>query len=226
MTFRTDVTVDWAVSPRIIKVATPSTEITCQDIVDTCRQLEAELIALDDDYLIHDKTGGKIEVGTMTTIIVLVLNNAKIKFAARLGPTWVNCYITEGTIGAVDALGAMMDPREPSAFVNTDISQATTGAIITTGGSALTPEEHNQLMATSLDTTVQQIREGNMRRRYYKAVAPDPIRHVAVGKLDRVVIDHKLDADPDWSAPELTQTLWAWYETLGDDTPRLVGEDG
>ena len=39
MTIRTDLTIDWASSPRIATVLSPSTEITMQDLVDTCRIL-------------------------------------------------------------------------------------------------------------------------------------------------------------------------------------------
>ena len=53
MTARTDLTVDWWSSPRIITVLSPSTEITMQDLVDTCRVLEEDTNALDDDHLIN-----------------------------------------------------------------------------------------------------------------------------------------------------------------------------
>ena len=52
MTIRTDLTIDWEVSPRIITVASPSTEATVQDIYDTCMSLEAESGAIEDPHII------------------------------------------------------------------------------------------------------------------------------------------------------------------------------
>lgn len=207
MAFRNDISVDWAVSPRIIEVAAPSTEVLVQDLVDTCRTLESELGALDDDFLIYAE--GKTTCGSIIVGITLLLNNAKIKFEARPPGAWVVCRVTGGNIWALDAAGNSMDPREPSAYTNTDIELSTSAALVAGG-----------------DTTVQQVREGNMRRTYVAATVPDLVRKVAVGKLDHVVVEYKDDADPDWTVPKLTQTLYAWYATLGDDTPYLIGEDG
>ena len=53
MAFRSDVSVNWAVSPRIITVASPSTIISLQDLVDTLRTLEEQLDNLDDPFLIN-----------------------------------------------------------------------------------------------------------------------------------------------------------------------------
>jgi hypothetical protein len=119
--------VDWAVSPRIIEVAAPSVTISIQDLWDTCRQLEAELVALDDEVLIHESSGGKISAGAYTVVITLVLNNAKLKFEARGSPAV--CTVTEGIFGAVDDVGDPIDPREFSTNTNVDISQAVSGSI-------------------------------------------------------------------------------------------------
>ena len=40
MVFRSDITVSWIHSPRLIFVAAPSTEVSIQDLVDTLRFLE------------------------------------------------------------------------------------------------------------------------------------------------------------------------------------------
>lgn len=127
MAFRSDVSVDWAVSPRIIEVASPSDSIIIQDLWDTLRVLEAETSALDDDFLIHESSGGKISAGTYTVVITLVLNNAKLKFEARGSPTV--CTVLEGIFGAVDDIGDSMDPRTFSTNTNVDISQAVSGSI-------------------------------------------------------------------------------------------------
>ena len=43
MSIRSDIWVNWSASPRIIWVTAPSVVLTIQDLVDTCRSLEAEL---------------------------------------------------------------------------------------------------------------------------------------------------------------------------------------
>lgn len=82
MTFRSDVHVHWAKSPRIVHLLAPATSITVQDIVDTLRQLEAELGAIDDDSIIEatgkDDIGGGRFVGVTAT-----LKNAKLFFGDR-----------------------------------------------------------------------------------------------------------------------------------------------
>lgn len=85
MTIRTDVTVDWELSPRIIRVAAPSTGITIQDLVDTCRYHEEMLINLDDSHLI-DAAGKDFLGGTTYVGITATLQNAKVTFEARKTP--------------------------------------------------------------------------------------------------------------------------------------------
>ena len=43
MAFRTDISIDWTTSPRIITLAAPSTEITIQELYDTLRDLEGRI---------------------------------------------------------------------------------------------------------------------------------------------------------------------------------------
>lgn len=131
MTVREDVSVDWAVSPRIIEVADPSTSISIQDLVDTCRVLESELDALDNDFLIY--ATGKDKCGDITVGITLIFNNAKIKFEDRSPTDWVVCVVDGGNIGALDSNGDPMDPREPAAYVNCDISQSSSPTIAGVG---------------------------------------------------------------------------------------------
>ena len=90
MTARTDLTVDWYASPRIITVLSPSTEITIQDLVDTCRVLEEEYVAMDDDHLVDaggkENLGGGVKVGITAT-----LRNALVAFETRTGPSFHVC---------------------------------------------------------------------------------------------------------------------------------------
>ena len=133
------------------------------------------------------------------------------------------------------------------------------------GGSGLTTEEHNQLMATALEATVDTVktdteaiiadvadvktdtgdilsalstiqstmaalsasvlslRNGNEQRTLYLADTQDDARKVAVGAIDREVIEVKADDAADWSAPVSTKTRYFWYRNLTDTEAFAVG---
>lgn len=119
MTVRGDITVDWVSSPRIIWVAAPSVEITIQDLVDTCRTLEATDEGIDEPHLI-DAAGKEFLGGTTYVGLTATLQNAVLAFEARLGPSWILCSIIGGNLVAVDADGNNIDPRYPTAYVSVD----------------------------------------------------------------------------------------------------------
>jgi len=119
MAIRTDVTVDWESSPRVITVAAPSVEITIQDLVDTCRYYEELLVNIDDPHLI-EAAGKEFLGGTTYVGITATLQNAVLAFEARGGPTWILCTISGGNIVAVDADGNDLDPRLPTAYTSVD----------------------------------------------------------------------------------------------------------
>lgn len=119
MTIRTDVTIDWRSSPRLITVAAPSTEITIQDIVDTCRAFEDSLVGDLYPYLI-DAAGKEFLGGTTYVGVTATLQNCTLAFEARSGPDWVLCTIAGGNLVAVDVDGLVIDPRSPTAFVTVD----------------------------------------------------------------------------------------------------------
>jgi hypothetical protein len=116
MTVRNDLSVDWDVSPRIITVASPSTEITIQDLHDTLRDIEDRPDDLTYDYLVDsagkEPLGGGVYVG-----ITMTLNNAKLAFEARPGPTFVQCNVSGGNLVAFDDVGGEIDPIQTTAYV-------------------------------------------------------------------------------------------------------------
>ena len=126
MAIRNDIEVNWNVSPRIILIKAPSTEITMQDLVDTARYLEALFNNMDDPHLVDasgkENLGGGVLVG-----ITVKLNNARIKFEDRTGPSWVRCDITGGNLVAVDVNDISIDAVESSSYVTvTRTSSAST----------------------------------------------------------------------------------------------------
>lgn len=119
MTIRTDLTVDWQSSPRVIEIAAPSTEITIQDLHDTCKHFEDSVDNVSYEYLI-DSAGKEFLGGTTYVGITATLNNAVLQFEARSGPSWILCIISGGNLVAVDDLGAIIDPRAPTAYTTID----------------------------------------------------------------------------------------------------------
>ena len=99
MSFRSDITVDWAQSPRIIRVAAPSTEVVIQDLHDTLRRKEAQpWEGLPFPKIID--TFGKQELGGGVLVgLTAVLYNARLSFESR------RTSIETGTITTPDANG-------------------------------------------------------------------------------------------------------------------------
>jgi hypothetical protein len=128
MAIRYDVTIDWVSSPRLLTVDATSVEISVQEIVDTCRYLEDTTPGENYEYLI-DAAGKEPLGGTTSVGITATLNNCQIAFEARPGPNWVLCTISGGNIVAIDALGAELDPRAPTAFVTVDRAASSSATI-------------------------------------------------------------------------------------------------
>jgi len=115
MAVRTDITVDWASSPRLITVLAPSTEVTIQDLVDTCRALEDDLQNLTYGSIISaagkEQLGGGVTVGITATLL-----NAVLAFQARTGPSYTQCSVSGGNLVAVDSLDAIISAISPTSF--------------------------------------------------------------------------------------------------------------
>ncbi len=107
MAVRTDITVDYKVSPRIITIAVPSTSITIEDLYDTLRTIEDDVDNLDDAFLIsaggREQLGGGIRVGVTAT-----LNNARLAFQARRIPLSTGTVTSAGSpeIGSPTSFGS------------------------------------------------------------------------------------------------------------------------
>lgn len=125
MTIRTDLTIDWVSSPRIITVAAPSTEIIMQDLHDTLRSLE--FAAIDKPPIVSsagkEPLGGGVTVGLTVTLL-----NAQLAFEARSGPGYVQCSAQGGNLVSFDNVGGELNPIYPTSFtqvVRTSSSSAT-----------------------------------------------------------------------------------------------------
>lgn len=138
MTIRTDISIDWDSSPRVLTVASPSDEITIQDLVDTCRDFEDSPVGMCHDDLID--AAGKEFLGGITYVgITATLQNCVVAFEARGGPSWVLCIISGGNIVAVDENGDALDPRQPTAYTSCDRASSSSATAILAAGS--TPQD-------------------------------------------------------------------------------------
>lgn len=135
MVVRSDITVDWSKSPRIVTVAAPSTEVILQDLHDTLRDLEDEPENLIYDSIISsagkEALGGGVSVGITSTLL-----NAKVAFEARTDhsiegfATAINTGILL-TDALADFVAAGVSPGD-TVFNIDDQSLATISAITTT----------------------------------------------------------------------------------------------
>ena len=114
MAVRTDVTEDLTVSPRLLRIAAPSTGITCQDIVDTARDIERKLHNMDDAKLVDavGKGGGGV------TGIAVTLLNTQIYFEPR------TTVAASGTVTTADSSGKLLIDSAA------DFSGVTRGAVV------------------------------------------------------------------------------------------------
>lgn len=139
MAARDDITIDWTSSPRVLTVLAPSTSLTIQELIDTCRYLEAQPVAMSEDYLIDAYGKQQLDVGLYVGMTA-VLRNTVISFEARPGPTWAKCKIKGGNIVALDENGVPMEPvlEEPYTSVVTELS---TSAALIAGAEPPAPSE-------------------------------------------------------------------------------------
>lgn len=109
MAIRGDIWIDWDASPRVIWVQAPSVELTIQDLVDTCRDFEADIINMAYPYLISATGKDTLAVGVVVGITA-TLQNAVVAFEDRAGPAFVRCTVRDGNLLAVDDAGLPIEP--------------------------------------------------------------------------------------------------------------------
>jgi len=123
---RDDVHIHWGQSPRIVEILAPSTDITIQDLLDTCREIEQCLCRIDEDHIIDAAGKEQLEEGVWIAITA-TLRNAKLKFEDR--GSWTTCTVRNGNLVAIDENGDPMNAIEPSAYVNVIVTQSAAGVI-------------------------------------------------------------------------------------------------
>lgn len=123
---------------KIINITSPQQSLLMQDLINEIRDAEAS-----EEGIVHGQiasASGKNSLGggVFTGITVELLNNWQLK-------PYVGSYICE--IGGGNITGGILGkPVAYSAGVNVQILQSAAATVVSTGGSALTTEEHNKLM--------------------------------------------------------------------------------
>jgi len=138
---------------RIIEVGVPATEVSIQELLNAIRIWEDDQANL----CIPQIAGatGKEDLGKSISVgVTLKLLNWKVKFEEKEIPTV--CDIYGGNLVAVDGDGNIMNPIEPSTNI-TITKTASSSATIVEG--ALSTEEHDALLNTATEETVQTIKE-------------------------------------------------------------------
>lgn len=99
-----------------------------QDLYDTLRDEEAKISNVDEKRVVSgagkESLGGGVLVG-----LTITLNNAKISFEARSGPTYVQCNISGGNLVAVDSIGDPMSAIEPTAFTQIVLANSSSATL-------------------------------------------------------------------------------------------------
>jgi hypothetical protein len=126
MSVRSDISIAWAASPRIIEVAAPSVQLKCQDLHDTLRYLAALPEAMDEDDIV-DSSGKEPLGGGITVGLTVKLLNAKVRFQSRNGPETTQCIILDGTLVTDDG----STPVAPSYYTSVAVMNQVGGVIAT-----------------------------------------------------------------------------------------------
>ncbi len=129
MAVRSDITINWETSPRLITVAAPSVQITIQDLVDTLRDAEDELnIGMQYSHIVN--ATGKQPLGNNVFVgITAELQDAQLEFAPRVGATYEIMTVIGGNLTAVDVIGDELNPINPTAFTQVNRVGDTSAAL-------------------------------------------------------------------------------------------------
>lgn len=116
----------------IIEVPLPDTTLTMQDLINQTRDQEDELTPGLNYTKIADASGkDDLGGGISTGITVRLLDSWQVRFAARPGPSTIQCFLTGGNLVG----GPGGNPIAASAFVQVVQQSSASGTIATSTGS-------------------------------------------------------------------------------------------
>lgn len=131
MPFLSDIRIEWFLSPRIIRVAAPTVQVSIQDLHDTLRELEQDPNNMIYPFILS--TTGKQVLGPGVFVgLTSSLQNARIAFDAR------KVSVATGTITTTDSTGVNLldstatfitDGLEPGAWIVNITDQSIASAV-------------------------------------------------------------------------------------------------
>lgn len=139
MVARSDIVFDWNSSPRIITVLSPSTSVTIQDLLDTCREAEDDLANMSYSQICSASGKDDLGGGELTGITIKLLN-ALLAFESRPGPIFAKCVVAGGNLVAVDSDGVGIDPIANTEYTQVKVTLSVSAALIPGSGGG-TPSE-------------------------------------------------------------------------------------
>ncbi len=116
MAFRSDVTVCYSISPRLIIVDAPSTNITIQDLHDTVQEIDQRQENLNRANLIQTSGGADLGGGSFTGL-TSTLQNAQLAFERRVN------LLETGTITTASTPGKFVSVIDSAALFQTNLVQ-------------------------------------------------------------------------------------------------------
>lgn len=130
--------VNWDVSPRVIWVTAPIDNILVQDILDTCRSLEAEQSNITNAALVSASGKGSLGYGVYEGISITLLNTV-IAFEDRPGPDFTQCVVSGGNIIAFDSVGNNLLPIQTTAYTQVVVLASIATTIMSSSGNSTDP---------------------------------------------------------------------------------------
>lgn len=139
MAFRSDITIQWYASPRIVEIAQPSTNITLQDLHDTLVTIQDSVEGQQFPDLIE--SGGKLGGGV--TGVASTLQNAQILFQPR------TTKLETGTVTTADANGKTLTDSTAT-FVTNGVTRGDMALNATDGSHATVLSVESETSMTTL----------------------------------------------------------------------------
>ena len=169
-----------------------------------------------------------IKVNTNETFTITAMPVDESTGTAVTGQT-VSYYIRNASTDAAVSNGTMTESLfEPGIYrKNLTVASAGNYIIYVTCTGYLSDSEALEVN----DDLLNLVKEGrhynisveDVLRTNATPTASQTTRKVPLGYTDYVVTKVKNDADADWSSPIATGTVYAWYRTITDTVPYLMG---
>jgi hypothetical protein len=135
---------DW--QNKIIEVPSPVTTVEIQDLINEIRYAEATVSGIKQPQIANAAGKEELAPGVVVGITINLLDNWQLHF-------WPGNYTA--TVQGGNLVGGLAgDPISYSAGVQVLLIQSASATIVTTGGSALTQAEHDQLFALPDETAI------------------------------------------------------------------------